>query len=772
MEIYRDFKGTVGEFINSLTGDNSLKRRIENLEVLPARKGISKPLPSSMHPQLAKALSAKGISSLYSHQLEAWEAYLSGKSFTVNTGTASGKSICYQMPVFHEMLCGPRARALMLFPTKALARDQLRSIRSFRIGNVNAEVYDGDTESDLRPHIRKNGRIILSNPDMLHHGILSNHRLWQPFFSNLSVIVLDEAHIARGVFGSNISMILRRLRRICSIYRSEPQFILASATIANAREHSSELTGIDTASVEEDTSPCGRKFFIFWNAPFDKTDDQRRSSIFEALRLAEMSVKRNLRTIVFSNSRKIVEVIAKELKGRFKDYGDAENKIAAYRGGYSPTQRRAIERDLFEGNLLCVTATNALELGIDIGMLDICIIVGYPGTISSTWQQAGRAGRRSDDSAAFLIAQDNPLDQYFMRHPEEFFGKPFEEAILSTDNPLIVKPHLACAAAEHRIEEGEGSIFTDNFESMSGEMVKDGILARKGKYLIYTDEGSPHQKVGIRSIHSTEFMIIESCTGEVLGTMDYGSAFYHIYPDAVYLHMAETYIVENLDLVNRIAMVKKASVKYYTQPRDIVSVTVIAEKKGRPLRQGVSEIHYGDVEVYEEVHSYVRKSSSTNEIIDINPLDLPPVSLETKALWYTLNEKDILKAGVRKESLAGGLHAAEHTAIAMLPAISMCDRWDIGGLSTDFHEHTSKPTVFIYDAYTGGIGISQKGFERSSVHIEKTLKALRDCPCAEGCPSCIQSPKCGSGNEPLSKKSALIILSLLMKEEQFRGFSV
>ncbi len=740
-------------------------KRLTHVEVIPARKADYVDLPPGIHPRLAEALARMGVTKLYPHQARALELVSRGRHVIVSTGTASGKSLCYHIPVHGELLENPSSRALYLFPTKALAQDQLRSLKELQGKEVRSATYDGDTPMELRGWIRREAQIVLTNPDMLHYGILPNHRLWGRFLGHLRYVVLDEAHVARGVFGSHVAQVIRRLRRLCALYGSRPQFLFASATIANPAQHAGRLLGLEVDAVEEDASPRGRKVFALWNPP-DILEtgggEIHRSSNLETAELLTRLMRLGVRTIAFCRSRKAAELVyGYVLRFLGPDEKGLASRLASYRGGYLPQQRREIERRLFEGELMAVTTTNALELGVDIGELEACLINGYPGTIASTWQQAGRAGRRQDESLAVLIAADDPLDQYLMRHPDFFFGSSCEEAVIDLENPRILAAHLACAAFEAPLREGDEAYFGPAMWEALEELARVEAVKRKGKIWHYARTSAPAQEINLRSASGSLVNIVEKDTGVLLGTVEEATSFFHVHPGAVYLHQGESYLVEELDLERSVALVREADLDFYTNPMDNVDVTVLGEERGFAPTRGGCSLHFGEVEVETQVYAYQKRRLITHEIMETLGLDLPTQALSTRALWYLIPPQRLASLALDEYSLAGGLHALEHAAIAILPLFAMCDRWDIGGMSTSFHPDTGHATVFIYDAYPGGVGIAARGFELAAAHLRATREMVQACPCHEGCPSCIPSPKCGSGNEPLHKEAAVKLLRLL-----------
>jgi len=755
-------------FLHHLTAQPTYNAQIVHIEHIPPCDAscaeLDKPLVSS----LQDCLNEHGLLPLYTHQAEAVNNARQGKNVMVSTSSASGKTLCYNIPALEAILTESRSCALYLFPTKALAQDQLRSLqelfypRLFRLEEF--ATFDGDTPQAERPEIRKRARIILTNPDMLHIGILPNHQSWSRLLRHLRYVVVDEAHIYRGVFGSHVACVLRRLRRLCQLYGSTPQFICCSATIANPGEHAERLVGLPFIVVDNDGSPHGGKDFVFWNPPIiDEARSLRRSANSEATNLFTELVSRNIRSLTFARSRRLTELIYTYSRQRLAETVPAlAGRIKAYRAGYLPQERRQIEQELFSGQLLGVVATTALELGIDIGDLEATVLTGYPGSISSTWQQAGRSGRGRKGSLSFLIGLDNPLDQYFMRHPDFFFQKSFENALVNPDNPYILRAHLLCAAWELPLGSDE-EIFGSTFRQRKVELEEQGVLREhRQRWYLSPRIAYPAQSINIRSTSGENFTIIDTSTGSLLETVEASVAFFQIHPGAIYLHQGESYLVTDLDLTNRTAYAVPTTASYYTQTKEIEDLRIVKQTRSRNC--GQTSVYLGEVEVTTTVIGFRKKAQFTEEVIGEEPLDLPPHHFPTVALWFDLPTEVISRLVKAQLDFAGGLHAAEHAAIAILPLFALCDRNDIGGVSTPFHPDTGRAQIFIYDAYPGGIGIAEKGFDLIEELWQATLKAITECPCQEGCPSCIQSPKCGNNNKPLDKKAAQILLEGLLGE--------
>ncbi len=754
-------------FLRHLIAQPSYRGQIAHIEHIPPRQARYADLDQPLAADLEHCLKAHGLLPLYTHQTEAVNIARNGGNVMVATSSASGKTLCYNIAVLQAMLTEKVTRAIYLFPTKALAQDQLRSLAGlFCPGLLKVDevaTFDGDTPQPERAEIRKRARIILTNPDMLHLGILPNHQSWSRLLRNLRYVVVDEAHVYRGVFGSHVANVLRRLRRLCEHYGSNPQFICCSATIANPGEHAERLVGLPFQVVDNDGSPQGGKDFVFWNPPIiDEAKSVRRSANSEATHLFTELISHNVRSLTFARSRRLTELIYSYSRQSLTESSPAlAGRIKAYRAGYIPQERRQIEQELFSGQLLGVVATTALELGIDIGDLEATVLTGYPGSIASTWQQAGRSGRGRDESLSFLIGLDNPLDQYFMHHPDYFFRKSVENALVNPDNPYILRAHLLCAAWELPLHGDDNRFFGSALSQEIAELEGQGVLReRNGRWYLSPTIAYPAQSINIRSASGKNFALIDATTGSLLETVEASVAFFQVHPGAIYLHQGESYLVTELDLANRTAYAIPTSAAYYTQTKDITDLSILRVIRSRSCRQ--TKVYLGEVEVTTTVVGFKKKAQFTEEIIGEEPLDLPPQHFPTIALWFDLPPRTINNLTEAQLDLAGGLHAAEHAAIAILPLFALCDRNDIGGVSTPFHPDTGKAQIFIYDAYPGGIGIAEKGFELIEELWQATLTAITECPCLEGCPSCIQSPKCGNNNQPLDKKAAQMLLEGLL----------
>jgi DEAD/DEAH box helicase domain-containing protein len=720
-------------------------------------------IPDSLHPNVQLALEHAGIEALYAHQALALEAAWAGPTI-VTTGTASGKSLCFNLPTLDVLCRDSRARALYLYPTKALAQDQARAINAFGLTRqVRPAIYDGDTKREERLAIRRRANLVLTNPDMLHVGILPNHQAWGDFFANLAVVVVDEAHVYRGVFGSHVANVLRRLRRIAAAYGTAPRVLLASATIANPVELAERLTGLDDIGlVDRDGSPRARRQIAMWNPPVtDEALQTRRSAIGEAADLLVELVSQRARTICFIKSRKAVELVAKIVSDRLADEApELADRVAPYRAGYTPQQRRELEARLMNGELLAVVTTDALELGIDIGALDAAVVVTFPGTVASLRQMWGRAGRRGRGLAVYVAGED-ALDQFFCRHPDEFLDRPVEAAILEYENEHIHLGHLLCAAHEGPLEEADAEFLGPRWLAHAEALEAGGeLVRRRGGFVLRHPEDYPAARVSLRSAAPDSFAVVDAINGEMLGTVEAMRAHTTTHDGAIYLHLGRSYEVLELDLDARRAVVRPFDGSYYTHPKKETD-THIERLLDRRETLGVT-LSFGNVVVTEQVLAYQRKRLPDHEVLDLQMLDLPQTSFATQALWYEFDDEILLRE-FPLDKLLGALHAAEHSQIAVLPLLAMCDRWDIGGLSTNAHPQTGCPTIFIYDGHPGGVGITRQGFLSFERLVEDAHRLIADCPCESGCPSCVQSPKCGNLNEPLSKAGALEVMVRMLE---------
>jgi DEAD/DEAH box helicase domain-containing protein len=753
-----------GELVEELTSNPDYRGQLVHLEAIPARPPRLVGLPEDLNPLVAGRLRVRGIEGLWEHQAEALALARDGTHVIVATGTASGKSLCYQLPVFESLLGAGRRTAIYLAPTKALAQDQLRAIRSFALTGVKAATYDGDTPTDERPRVRRTANLILTNPDMLHQGILPNHGQWASFLSRLAYVVVDEAHTLRGVFGAHVALVIRRLRRLARRHGAEPTFILASATLGNPEELAGRLTGLPVEAVTNDASPRGPVRFALWEPPLvDEATGLRRSTNLEAADWLATAVEGGVRTLCFTRSRRGAELVATYARRRV---GEVDRRLTrqvrAYRAGYLPTERRELEGRLVSGDLLGVATTNALELGMDIGGLDAVILNGFPGTVASMWQQAGRAGRGTDPALAVLIGADDPLDAYLLHHPDDLFGRPHEGALVDPTNPYVLGPHLACAAYEAPITDSDLDFFGRQTGAALDALEADGTLRRRRDGLRPVSGRSPASKIGLRSAGGAPVTIVDTTSGEVIGTVDAARAPATVHPGAIYLHQGESYRGVDLDLVQGVALVEPFDGAEYTQPRTDTDIEILEELATIPMPR--SALSLGRVVVTRQVVGYERRRIGTGELLGYGELDLPPQRLVTVAYWYTLSDDLLDDAQLIRKSVPGAAHAAEHAQIGLLPLFALCDRWDIGGLSTAWHPDTGLATIFVYDGHQGGAGIAERGFHVAAEHLRATLETVASCPCETGCPTCVQSPKCGNGNEPLDKQGAARLIAELLAD--------
>jgi DEAD/DEAH box helicase domain-containing protein len=724
----------------------------QRLPAKPSRWGrISVSFPEI----LRKTLADKGISRLYRHQVEALERIRRGEQVIVSTPTASGKSLIYVLASLRNLCQDPESKALYLFPIKALEQDQGKILEGWASAappgvRTLSAIYDGDTPVAQRKKIRQfPPPILISNPDMLHMGILSYHEQWKDFFKNLKLVVIDEAHVYKGILGSHLVQVIRRLKRICRLYQSQPQFVLCSATIAQPEIFSEALTGLPFQVVQESGFPAPAKHFLFLNPDIS-------ASVIGA-RLFTYCLAKGKKTILFTQGRRVTELIhmwAEQMSPRFK------GKISSYRAGFLAEERRIIERRLASGDLLGVISTSALEMGIDIGSLDVCLLVGYPGSVINTWQRGGRVGRSQRESAIILIAQPDALDQYFIRHPEDFFDRSFETAVVDPNNSPILKAHLVCAAAEAPLSREDPYLKPSTHEREIKELEKEGrlLLTALGDEWV-SAKRHPHREVNIRSIGEA-FTILTGKKGAVVGTLDRLRAFRECHPGAIYLHKAESYVVDELDLKEKNVYVGRRDVDYYTRIMAQKETEIIHRDRVKPV--GNFLINFGRILVTETFTGYEKRAIHGQELLGVFPLELPPQTFETEGLWIEI--EDVLQQQMKSQGFhtMGGLHALEHGAISIFPLYALCDRGDIGGICYPHHPQVGKGAIFIYDGYPGGVGLAKRGYEIIEGLLEKTLHLISDCPCEAGCPSCIHSPQCGSGNKPLDKEGALYLSRLLL----------
>jgi DEAD/DEAH box helicase domain-containing protein len=714
----------------------------------PPREPRLAPVPPELDAGVREAVH---VDALYAHQRAAWDAAVRGEHVLVATGTASGKTLAFNLPVLDAIARNLAARALYVYPTKALAQDQFRALTAYRAPRLRPAIYDGDTPTDQRRQIRRTANVVLTNPDMLHVGVLPNHDRFGDLLANLSHVVVDEAHVYRGVFGSHVANVLRRLRRLARGYGSEPQFLLASATVSNPGELGTSLLGAPVTVVAGDGAPRAERTVVLWNPPLQDAElGLRASALAEAAKLQASFVERGIRTLTFAKSRKAAELVHRFTADRLGD--DAH--LSPYRAGYTAAQRREIERRLADGDLLGVSATNALELGIDIGLLDAVISVGFPGTVASLRQQWGRAGRRGS-GLAVLVATEDGLDQFFMREPDKLLGRRVEAAILDHATPRVLAGHVRAAAYEAPLTEDDANVLGAAALAAARD---DPQLRRTPAGIVYAGRRQPAALVPLRATDTDAFTVVDASTGDVLGLVERSRAYSTVHEGAVYLHRGESYLVRELDQRALHAVVEPFAGDWYTQAKK-ETTTAIVSARVVERRLGL-ELAFGELEVTEQVVAYERRTISGQDRLELVPLDLPATTFTTEAVWF-LPEAEQLEGSEEMPRLLATLHAAEHALIALLPLWAMCDRWDIGGLSTNLHEQTGRPTVFVYDGHPGGVGITAHGFHEFEGWVADTVALIGGCPCSDGCPSCVQSPKCGNLNEMLDKQGALAFLSRL-----------
>jgi len=734
----------MGEMIEKFISElkNKYKENIVKVLEVDEKEGSFYPLPDFILPVLKEKLKEKGIERIYLHQLKALEKLNQGENIVVTTPTGSGKTLIYNIFIINEIYKNPDIKGLYIFPTKALTQDQLKNLRGF---DIKAEIYDGDTPDDLRRKIRSNPpNIILTNPDMLHTAFLPFHEKWRSFFSKLKFIVIDEIHTYRGIFGSNVSHVIRRLRRICNLYGSNPQFILLSATINSPEKFAEELVGVKFVSISESSSPLPKKYIIFWNSQYE-------SYYTQAIELLKKSIDYGLTTAVFTNSRKSAELI--QLWAVKKDR-KIENIVSSYRAGYLPEERREIERKLFKGELKGIISTSALELGIDVGYLDTCILFGYPGTIISTWQRIGRVGRKREGLVIFMALED-ALDQYFIRNPEEFVKRQFEDVIINFENEIISSNHIKCASYEYPLIPDEdrkiyGDILFKIIEKEKFSKTKDGRFFYSGKPI--------HRDFSLRTVGDM-FAIFEIDEERQIGEIEENKVMFECHPGAIYLHHGKKYEVIFINFEKKMVVVEKNNGSYYTQPNWWEKIDILNVEKEKNKDDFL--IKFGEIEVTTQVVSYEKRRENDRSLIGTYMLSLPSEKFKTQSLWIEIPDEVVYDIKERRLDFPGSIHAAEHSMIGIFPLVVTCDRVDIGGYSFPFHQQTEKSTIFIYDGYPGGVGITKIAFERIDKIFKVAYDSVLNCKCEMGCPSCIVSPKCGNNNRPLSKSGCLYLLSLL-----------
>ena len=745
--------------------------RLIHLEQLPARAGRRVAWPSWVPRQLTGALELAGVPGPWAHQADAAQLAHGGHSVIISTGTASGKSLGYLLPALTGVMDG--GTALYLAPTRALAADQLRAVQALGIPGVRAAVLDGDTPAQQRSWARAHASYLLTTPDLLHHTLLPRHARWDGFYRRLRYVIIDECHGYRGVFGSHVAQVLRRLRRIAAHHRAggpgspgEPVFILASATISEPQQCARLLTGLHAEAITADSAPRGPLTFGLWEPPLTALRGEagapvRRTATAEAAGLLAELVAGNVPALAFVRSRRGAEAVALTARRALAEAGAADltANVAAYRSGYLAEDRRALEAAVAAGRITGLATTTALELGVNIGGLDAVLIAGWPGTRAALWQQAGRAGRNGRAAVAVLIARDDPLDTYLVHHPEALLHQPVEATVLDPDNPYVLAPHLRAAAAELPLTEGDVEMFGPTAPGVADGLHRNGMLRRRGDRWYWTHRGRAPQ-TGLRGTGGAPVRIVEATTGRLVGTVDEPSAHVLAHSGAVYPHQGEMYLVAALDLDDRVALVEACDPGYTTSARELTRIEV--GDTALVSRWGEAHVHFGDVQVTRQVVSFVRRREQTGQPIGEVPLDLPPRTLRTRAVWWTISPRQRDRLAGLGVDLGGAAHAAEHASIGLLPLVAACDRWDVGGVSADLHPATGRLTVFVYDGHDGGAGFAERGFRAARDWLQATADAIACCECAAGCPSCIQSPKCGNGNQPLSKTGAVLLLQCLL----------
>jgi DEAD/DEAH box helicase domain-containing protein len=760
--------------LGTVDGSGSQDHPIRHIAELPPRQGRRQAWPQWADPAVVHAFTERGISEPWSHQVEAADLAHDGRHVVISTGTASGKSLAYQLPILTALAADPRARVLYLAPTKALGHDQLRTAHALTaaipaLGDVAPTAYDGDSPAEVRRFARERSRWLFSNPDMIHLSMLRNHARWAVFLRGLRYVVVDECHYYRGVFGSNVAMVLRRLLRLAARYASSgaespgPTVIFASATTASPGQTAAELIGSSVVEVTVDGSPQGARTVALWE-PALRTDitgengaPVRRSAGSEAARVMADLMVEGARTLTFVRSRRGAELTALGARARLEEIApELDGKVASYRAGYLAEDRRALERALADGELRGLATTNALELGVDIAGLDAVVLAGFPGTVTSFWQQAGRSGRRGQGALIVLIARDDPLDTYLVHHPAALLDKPVERVVIDPANPYVLGPQLLCAATELPIDDAE--IRSWDADEVAASLVDDGLLRRRSGRYFPAPGVDPHPAVDIRGSSGGQIAILETGTGRILGGVGAGQAPATVHPGAVYLHQGETYLVDSLDFEDAIAFVHAEDPGYTTYARELTDITVTGDGERNSL--GDVELGVVPVCVTHTVVGFLRRTLA-GEVIDFVELDMPTSTLPTVAAMYTITPEALERNGIDPLRIPGSLHAAEHAAIGLLPLVASCDRGDIGGLSTALGPE-GLPTVFVYDGHPGGAGFAERGYRQAAVWLGATVAAIEACECPAGCPSCVQSPKCGSGNDPLDKAGAVTVLRMVL----------
>jgi DEAD/DEAH box helicase domain-containing protein len=760
--------------------DDSLLRRLAHgrsdrllhVHERPRRTATTGDWPGWVPADVTRAYASRGIALPWRHQVQAAEAAHGGEHVVLATGTASGKSLAFGMVALariHDGTHAPDGRGstvLYLSPTKALANDQLRALRELDLTWLRAATYDGDTPSEERTWVRRHANHVLTNPDLLHHSLLPGHEAWAPFLRRLDVIVVDEAHAYRGVFGAHVSAVLRRLRRLCAHYGSDPVVFLASATMANPDEAAARLIGDPVRAVTTDTSPRSPMTVAFWEPPLleqppDGREPVRRSPLAETADLLADCVVEGRQTLAFIRSRRGAETVALMARDLLADVDPAlAAGVAAYRGGYLPEERRELEARLRDGRIQALATTNALEMGVDVSGLDVVITAGWPGTRASLWQQFGRAGRAGAEALGVFVARDDPLDSYLAHHPEVVIDRDVEASIFDPANRYVLAPHLCAAAAEVPLVEADlARWFGPTARAVVDDVVAQGLLRRRPGGWFWTHRQRASDLSDLRGSGGTPVRVVEQETGRLLGTVDPASAPSTVHRGAVYVHQGITHVVTSLDLDDSVATVVEEDVDYSTLARSVSDIRIVDVEES--VRHGEVVLAFGTVDVSAQVVSFQRRRPN-GESLGEEALDLPVQELRTRSVWWTVPEAVVVAAGIEAPDIPGAAHAAEHAAIGLLPLFATCDRWDLGGVSTAGHPDTGQPTVFVYDGYPGGAGFAEHGFRIAREWLEATREAIAECGCESGCPSCVQSPKCGNGNNPLDKTAAVRLLDLVL----------
>ncbi len=757
--------GEAGELLGRLA--HGRPDRLVHVHEVPARSAVTADWPDWLPDDVRLAYDDAGMPAPWLHQARAADTAWHGEHVVLSTGTASGKSLAFGMVALARIAAGTTApdgrgsTVLYLAPTKALAHDQLSSLTSLGLPWLRAATYDGDTPSDERSWVRQHGNYVLSNPDLLHHSLLPGHQSWAPFLRRLSVIVVDEAHAYRGVLGSHVSAVLRRLRRLCRHYGSEPVVFLASATIANPAQAGERLVGAPMQAVTEDASPRPGLTIGFWEPPLLADDQTRRSALAESADLLADCVVEGRQALDFVRSRKGAETTALMTRDLLLDVDPAlADRVSAYRGGYLAEERRDLERRLRDGSIRALATTSALEMGIDISGLDVVITTGWPGTRASLWQQFGRAGRAGHPALALFVARDEPLDSYLVHHPGIVTDSGVEASVFDPGNRYVLAPHLCAAASELPLTDGSiADEFGERAADVADGLAAEGMLRRRSGGWFWTRRERASDLTDLRGSGGPAVRVVEEGTGRLLGTVDGSAAPSVVHPGAVYLHLGVSHVVTALDLDDAVATVVEEEVDYTTMASSVSDIAIVATDE--TLRQGPLTLCRGVVDVSSQVVSFQRRRIG-GELLGVQALDMPVQQLRTQAVWWTLPEEVIVSAGIPAPDIPGAAHAAEHAAIGLLPLFATCDRWDLGGVSTALHPDTGQPTVFVYDGYPGGAGFAEHGFHVAAQWLQATRSTIAECECTDGCPSCIQSPKCGNGNNPLDKAGAVRLLDLVL----------